>query len=142
MAPTLAQAQAVRLANPFVGIRPFDTDDSAKFFGRDEQVDSLLRKLRQTRFVAAVGSSGCGKSSLVRAGLIPALRGGFLVAEREAWHTLKMQPGDDPMRRLAAALRDGASDPAAEVLAAKLLVRVPTGSSSSCTRCWLRTGTC
>jgi WD40 repeat protein len=68
-----------------------------------------------------VGSSGCGKSSLVRAGLIPALRGGFLVAEREAWHTLKMQPGDEPMLRLAAALAGRASDPAPEILAAELL---------------------
>jgi ABC-type sugar transport system ATPase subunit len=51
-----------------------------------------------------VGSSGCGKSSLIRAGLIPALLGGFLVEERDVWQIAIMKPGDAPLRNLAAAL--------------------------------------
>jgi hypothetical protein len=63
----------------------------------------LLEQLSQTRFLAVVGSSGCGKSSLIRAGLIPALLGGFLVEERDAWQIAVMKPGDAPLRHLAVA---------------------------------------
>jgi WD40 repeat protein/energy-coupling factor transporter ATP-binding protein EcfA2 len=92
------------LKNPFVGLRPFETDDSLLFFGRDGQIEELLERLHQTRFVAVVGSSGCGKSSLVRAGLIPALEAGFLVRDRDAWIVAKMKPGDRPIHNLASAL--------------------------------------
>src|SRR5215510_10504127 len=64
----------------------------------------LLEQLSPTHFLAVVGSSGCGKSSLIRAGLIPALLGGFLVEERDAWQIAIMKPGDAPLRNLAAAL--------------------------------------
>jgi WD40 repeat protein/energy-coupling factor transporter ATP-binding protein EcfA2 len=92
------------MKNPFVGLRPFETRDCLLFFGRDGQIEELLTRLHQTRFVAVVGSSGCGKSSLVRAGLIPALEGGFLVQDRDAWTVAKMKPGDRPVYNLASAL--------------------------------------
>jgi len=57
--------------NPFVGLRPFNSDESLLFFGRDEHIDRLAQQLYTNNFCAVVGSSGCGKSSLVRAGLIP-----------------------------------------------------------------------
>ena len=69
--------------NPYVGLRPFGRDDSLYFFGRREQVAELLGQLGQSRFLGVVGSSSRGKSSLIRAGLIPALLGGFLVEERQ-----------------------------------------------------------
>ena len=94
----------VRPENPYVGLRPFDRDDSHLFFGRIEQLTELLERLYQTRFLGVVGSSGCGKSSLVRAGLVPALLGGFLVEERDRWHVATLQPGGAPLRNLAAAL--------------------------------------
>jgi HEAT repeat protein len=90
--------------NPYVGLRPFEQEDSLYFFGRREQTMELLEQLSQTRFLAVVGSSGCGKSSLIRAGLIPALLGGFLVEERDAWQIAVMKPGDAPLRNLAVAL--------------------------------------
>lgn len=90
--------------NPYVGLRPFQRADSLYFFGRREQTAELLERLHATRFLAVVGSSGCGKSSLVRAGLVPALLGGFLVAERDKWQIAVMKPGDAPLRNLAAAL--------------------------------------
>lgn len=90
--------------NPYVGLRPFDSKDSLYFFGRREQTAELFDRLRQSRFLAVVGSSGCGKSSLIRAGLIPALLGGFLVDQRDKWLIAVMKPGDSPMRNLAAAL--------------------------------------
>jgi energy-coupling factor transporter ATP-binding protein EcfA2 len=92
-----------KATNPYVGLRPFEQEDSLYFFGRREQTVELLEQLSQTHFLAVVGSSGCGKSSLIRAGLIPALLGGFLVEERDTWQIAIMKPGDAPMRNLAAA---------------------------------------
>ena len=60
--------------NPFVGLRAFGVADAELFFGREAQVARLVARLRETRFLATVGASGCGKSSLVLAGLIPALQ--------------------------------------------------------------------
>ncbi|HVG20009.1 MAG TPA: hypothetical protein VNI02_13245, partial [Blastocatellia bacterium] len=65
--------------NPFVGLRPFEASEGLLFFGRRDQTMELLERLHKTRFLSVVGSSGCGKSSLVRAGLIPKLKAGFLV---------------------------------------------------------------
>src|SRR4051794_37354803 len=65
--------------NPFVGLRPYKSEESVLFFGRHKQIVELLQQLHRTRFLAVVGSSGCGKSSLIRAGLIPKLKAGFLV---------------------------------------------------------------
>lgn len=90
--------------NPYVGLRPFFAGDSLYFFGRDEQTAELLDILREHRFVGVVGSSGGGKSSLVRAGLLPALLGGFLVQDRDRWRKAQMKPGDAPMANLAAEL--------------------------------------
>jgi energy-coupling factor transporter ATP-binding protein EcfA2 len=92
--------------NPYVGLRPFDHADSLYFFGRRAQVSDLLQRLHETRFLAVVGSSGCGKSSLIRAGLIPALLGGFLVQDRDRWLIARMKPGggDGPIGNLALAL--------------------------------------
>lgn len=64
--------------NPFPGLRPFEPDENHLFFGREGQTDELLRRLKRTRFLAIVGTSGSGKSSLVRAGLLPALYSGFM----------------------------------------------------------------
>ncbi|MCB2264430.1 MAG: hypothetical protein LGR52_16055, partial [Candidatus Thiosymbion ectosymbiont of Robbea hypermnestra] len=102
--------------NPFVGLRPFERADSLYYFGRDTQVQSLLTSLHQSRFLAVVGSSGCGKSSLIRAGLIPALEAGFLVQDRDRWRIATCKPGEAPLGHLAAALREAtgqAPDPAA-----------------------------
>jgi WD40 repeat protein len=92
------------LHNPYVGLRPFDLQDSLQFFGREAQTAELLAVLRQYRFLGVVGSSGSGKSSLVRAGLLPALFGGFLVGDRDRWRIVQIKPGDSPMRNLAAGL--------------------------------------
>ena len=58
-------------ANPFPGLRPFEADEDHLFFGREKEIDDLLRRLGSHRFLSVVGTSGCGKSSLVRSGLIP-----------------------------------------------------------------------
>ena len=93
-----------KLQNPFVGLRPFESEDSLYFFGRDTQVKALLQRLYSERFLAVIGSSGSGKSSLIRAGLIPNLEAGFLVQDRDSWHIAMMKPGDTPLHNLAYAL--------------------------------------
>jgi uncharacterized RDD family membrane protein YckC/ABC-type oligopeptide transport system ATPase subunit len=87
-------------SNPYVGLRPFFTEDNFYFFGREQQTAELLDILHQYRFLGVVGSSGSGKSSLVRAGLLPALQGGFLVDDRDLWHIVQMKPGDEPIGNL------------------------------------------
>ena len=66
-------ASSLLRERPFPGLRPFHFEDHQFFFGREEQFYDLYRLLDLTRFVAVIGSSGCGKSSLVRAGLFPLL---------------------------------------------------------------------
>jgi AAA ATPase domain/D-alanyl-D-alanine carboxypeptidase len=92
------------MMNPFVGLRPFESEESLLFFGRREQAIELLQRLHETRFLAVVGSSGCGKSSLVRAGLIPKLKAGFLVEECDLWRNATMKPGDAPLENMVVSL--------------------------------------
>ena len=87
--------------NPYVGLRPFYTEDSLYFFGREKQTGDLLEILHKHRFLGIVGSSGSGKSSLVRAGLLPNLFAGFLVEERDQWHIVTIKPGDSPLANFA-----------------------------------------
>jgi hypothetical protein len=91
---------SVEIPQPYPGIRPFRESDWPVFFGREAQSNQLLHKLETTRFVAVVGSSGSGKSSLVRAGLIPLIRQGFLRNVTD-WVILLCRPGVDPFYGLA-----------------------------------------
>ena len=101
-------ADATALSCPYPGLRPFRADEAVVFFGRDEQVDQLLERLGRQHFLAVVGTSGCGKSSLVIAGLIPALGTGLMGAAGARWAVAVMRPGDRPLWRLAGALLDPA----------------------------------
>ena len=94
----------VRVGNPFPGLRPFESDESSVFFGRDEQCDELLTRLGRRRLVAVVGMSGSGKSSLVRAGLLPALDRGYLPSAGSSWHIAVFRPGSDPVANLTRGL--------------------------------------
>lgn len=90
--------------NPFPGLRSFQEDEDFLFFGREGQVAELLKRLRNQHFLAVVGTSGSGKSSLIRAGLIPALHRGALVSAGSKWEVLYTRPGGSPMENLARAL--------------------------------------
>lgn len=94
------------IPNPFKGLEAFQQTDAHLFFGRETLVQKLVESVnpqRLTRFVAVVGASGTGKSSLVRAGLIPALRAGRIPGG-ERWHVLMITPGASPTEALAARL--------------------------------------
>lgn len=92
------------LMNPFPGLRSFRSDEDYLFFGREEQTLELVTRLQRNRFIAVVGTSGRGKSSLVRCGLLSRLQGGGMVEAGAHWEIAVMHPGGDPLRHLAAAL--------------------------------------
>lgn len=86
---------------PYPGLRPFSLADEKLYFGRAEQITSMLACLEEHRFLAVVGGSGSGKSSLVQAGLLPALRQGYLLGAGTEWTFITMKPGGDPVNNLA-----------------------------------------
>ena len=90
--------------NPFPGLRPFRSDEHHLFFGREQQTAALLELLRSNRFLAVVGTSGSGKSSLVRAGLIAALHGGTMTQAGSTWEVVILRPGGSPLENLARAM--------------------------------------
>ena len=95
------------LVNPYKGLRAFQEVDADDFFGREALVEDLIARLREagaySRFLAVVGPSGSGKSSVVKAGLIPALRKGGLPGS-ENWFITEMVPGSHPLEELELAL--------------------------------------
>lgn len=86
------------LTQPFPGMRPFAAMEHESFFGQDEQIRSVIGLLGTNRFVVVLGESGCGKSSLVKAGIIPKLTG---VGTTSIWHVVETRPGASPILNLA-----------------------------------------
>jgi WD40 repeat protein len=95
-------------ACPYVGMAPLSEEDRDRFFGRDQELQELRQRLRLHPFLAVIGPSGSGKSSLVHAGLIPSLRQHGLFGSGP-WVTRTLRPGPAPLTALAAAL-DGEPD--------------------------------
>jgi DNA-binding SARP family transcriptional activator len=96
--------------NPYRGLESFTELDAPDFHGRAALVEELVTALRGNRVVTAVGPSGIGKSSLVRAGLVPAVRAGAIDGGGP-WVVTDCTPGDRPMERLTVALRQVAHRP-------------------------------
>src|SRR5215467_5535109 len=104
----MSSAAVTLQMNPFPGLRPFREEEEYLFFGRESQVDAMVNKLAATHFLAVVGTSGSGKSSLVNCGLRPALHRGLLARAGTAWRMAQFRPGSDPLRAMARALaQDG-----------------------------------
>jgi hypothetical protein len=89
---------------PYPGLRAFESDEADIFFGRERQVDAMIDRLARSRLLAVTGTSGCGKSSLVRAGLLEALEMGLLAEAGPIWRFAIMRPREHPMAELASAL--------------------------------------
>src|ERR1043165_5809129 len=86
--------------NPFPGLRPFSIEESQLFFGREGQVDEILKKLSLNRSVTIMGYSGSGKSSLMFCGLVPVLYGGFMTNVSPNWQVITTRPGGSPIQNL------------------------------------------
>ena len=101
---------------PYLGLVPFEERDAQLFYGRDELADQLVRRLAERLDGAGIllvaGESGSGKSSLLRAGLLPQLAGGALGPGSERWPRRVMRPTGSPLRELAMQLAEMAgADP-------------------------------
>jgi hypothetical protein len=101
-------------AGPYPGLRPYEKHEWSIFFGRETMTQDVIARLVERRLVAIHGASGCGKSSLVRAGVLPVLEidqarvGG-------SWKTVVMRPEDSPIANLAEALAFGDANRADEL---------------------------
>ncbi len=95
------------MENPFKGLRPFEEADASDFYGREALVNRLVQRMTQavnaSRFLAVVGPSGSGKSSVVKAGLIPRLRDDAIPGSKN-WFVVEMFPGSHPLEEIEAAL--------------------------------------
>ncbi len=94
---------------PYPGLRPFRRDEADLFFGRESCTDQMVDRLAATRFLAVLGASGSGKSSLVRTGLFDALELGLLAEAGARWRIADMRPAGSPLAHLARALLVAAS---------------------------------
>jgi hypothetical protein len=105
---TSTEAVTSWAGSPHPGLRPFTNEESTIFFGRGREVDGLIARLRDPsrRFLAVVGASGSGKSSLIRAGLLPRLADGAIEGS-EDWRVVSFTlgaVGGDPFLAMAAGL--------------------------------------
>lgn len=91
---------------PFRGLEVFDEEHADYYFGREALTQHLVERLRDDRFLAVIGPSGSGKSSLVRAGLVPQVRKGALPGSA-SWPVVIIRPGPHPIEALAARFATG-----------------------------------
>jgi energy-coupling factor transporter ATP-binding protein EcfA2 len=96
----ISRGTSASFDRPFIGLRPFEYSDRKYFFGRDDELDLLDLQVKQNRFVAVVGRPGCGKSSLISAGLRPRLE----KVPTPEWFWIEIRLGDAPIRELALGL--------------------------------------
>jgi WD40 repeat protein len=121
--PEQAGGPATGVLCPYKGLARFEIADSEFFFGRERAVAALVARLVGSSVLGVVGPSGSGKSSLVRAGLLPALREGVLPGSAR-WARVLLRPGEHPMRELARALQVG--EAATGMLARAVRQRYPS----------------
>jgi len=141
------QPELIEADNPYHGLRAFTEADAGDFFGREAFVERLFEAVHRGPLVTVVGASGSGKSSVVRAGLLPRLRAGLTPAvtpQKEStgpetgvrWLMADFRPGGDPFRALADALMPliepqlNAADPALKTQARSLAQRLREGELS------------
>src|SRR5207302_2753216 len=99
LSPALATRALAKDASPYPGLHAFQEADAARFFGRTSDVAAMVARLRDQPLVGVVGPSGVGKSSFVRAGVVPALK-----ASGDAWEAIVIRPGRHPMAALVGAM--------------------------------------
>lgn len=95
---------------PFKGLASFEPADAENFFGRERLIAELVARLAGNSFLGIVGPSGSGKSSVLRAGLVPALAAGVLPWSRH-WRPVLIRPGDRPIQELQQILASAADGP-------------------------------
>ena len=110
---------------PYPGMAPFQADDARFFYGRVNEINDMLQRLRHQRFLVVIGDSGSGKSSLINAGLLPRLHESTFFPPGY-WLVRTMRPGSQPMQALAQVLGADLADPA-QALTGLLAAHPPAG---------------
>lgn len=110
-APLFKVFSITRHPGPYPGLRPFGEGERDIFFGRDSQIREVIERLRANHFAAILGGSGSGKSSLIRAGVIPDLRSHALPGSSDHWLPVIATPGEAPIERLAERLQAQLTSP-------------------------------
>jgi WD40 repeat protein len=118
------------LFNPFPGLRPYSFNESHLFFGREGQSEEVLKHLASKRFVAVIGASGSGKSSLMFCGLVPVLYGGFISSAGSRWKIITTRPGNNPVGNLAQSIQSASEHSKEEVPVQEGLVSAQLRRSS------------
>jgi WD40 repeat protein/energy-coupling factor transporter ATP-binding protein EcfA2 len=94
MALKTSSKNSIELTNPFPGLRPFTRQESHLFFGREGQIENVAENLVKNKFVAVIGSSGSGKSSLIYCGVLSK------IMEKGKWNLVLTRPGSNPFKNL------------------------------------------
>jgi hypothetical protein len=89
---------------PYPGLRPFNEEESIFFKGREQQVERLVKRLEEKKFLMVNGASGDGKSSLIYAGVIPYAKAGFFKAKYNNWIVADFRPERSPLKNLTTAI--------------------------------------
>ncbi len=135
---------------PYPGLRAFRREESDLFFGREDCINGMVDRLAATRFLAVLGSSGTGKSSVVKTGLLDALDLGLMAPAGSAWRVVEFKPGGAPLKNLAHGLLQsrteevGAAKPVTDADAAlfrAFLLRGPRSVAEWCADGHLPAGT-
>jgi len=105
-----ADERFTEVLNPYRGLSAFTFADAKNFYGRDVLIEEVIRSIDGSSLTAVVGPSGVGKSSLVQAGVVPALVNGAVTGSDE-WFVITMTPGTHPFESLASALHRVATEP-------------------------------
>jgi WD40 repeat protein/serine/threonine protein kinase len=113
--PEESKTSFVNVSNPYKGLRAYSEADADLFFGREKSTRMLIERLNNSQMLCIIGPSGSGKSSLAKAGLIPAVRRGAIPGS-ESWYITEMLPGAHPFEELEAALLRVAASPKALLL--------------------------
>ncbi len=95
---------------PYPGLRAFRREETDLFFGREDCTNAMVDRLAATRFLAVLGSSGTGKSSLVKTGLLDALELGLMAKAGSRWKIVDFRPGGSPLKNLARRLLETEHD--------------------------------
>ncbi len=116
---TVQDIASPMIVNPYKGLRAFQEADAKDFYGREKLVTRLVQRMNDpddyNRFLALVGPSGSGKSSVIKAGMLPLLRDGA-IHNSENWFYVEMFPGNNPFEELEAALLRIAINPPDDML--------------------------
>ncbi len=125
--PQQAEKDLSQARCPYVGLNPFRAEDKEYFFGREKVTTEVVKQLGEKHLLVIIGPSGSGKSSLLHAGILPAIEAGQILPESKAWRRYPpITPGRTPLANLKLMLQSGRDGQAGGVPEAEAFKQSPT----------------